>query len=34
MELLVNLTMVITMVTLLANSASDLIRNPVHAGAA
>jgi ABC-type dipeptide/oligopeptide/nickel transport system permease component len=34
MELLVNLTMIITMVTLLANSAGDLLRNPVRAGAA
>lgn len=33
MELLVNLTMIVTMVTLLANSAADLLRNPIPAGA-
>jgi len=31
LELLVNLTMIVTMVTLLANSAADLIRNPLRA---
>jgi peptide/nickel transport system permease protein len=31
LELLVNLTMIVTMVTLLANSAADLMRNPLRA---
>jgi len=31
LELLVNLTMIVTMVTLLANSAADLMRNPLPA---
>jgi len=31
LELLVNLTMIVTMVTLLPNSAADLIRNPLRA---
>jgi peptide/nickel transport system permease protein len=34
LELLVNLTMIVTMVTLLANSAADLITNPLRAGEA
>ena len=32
LELLVDLTMIVTMVTLLANSAAELMRNPLHAG--
>jgi peptide/nickel transport system permease protein len=34
LELLVNLTMVVTVITLVANSASDLVRQPQQAGAA
>jgi peptide/nickel transport system permease protein len=34
LELLVNLTMIVTMVTLLANSAADLIGHPLHASEA
>ncbi len=34
MELLVDLTLIITVVTLLANSASDLLRDPLRVGAA
>jgi ABC-type dipeptide/oligopeptide/nickel transport system permease component len=34
LELLVNLTMIVTMVTLLANSAADLIPNPLRESAA
>jgi peptide/nickel transport system permease protein len=34
LELLVNLTMIVTVITLVANSASDLVRQPQQAGAA
>ncbi len=33
-ELLINLTMIVTVITLLANSAADLVRQPQRAGAA